>query len=251
MKAIQIVFSPTGGTQKVASAITQTWENVKSIDLSSPTADFSEVSIDKDSLVLIAMPSFGGLAPQFALDRLSKIKGNGARCAIVAVYGNRAFEDTLVQIEDTAKAAGFNIIAGIAAIAEHSIMRQFATGRPNEKDCEMLKEFGGQILAKATSGDGAEPEIPGNRPYKTTGDGMAPKANSKCTSCAKCAKACPAGAISLDNLRATDQTKCIHCMRCVAICPVHARSVSKLKTAIASSIIKKACSVEKSPELFI
>ena len=50
------------------------------------------------------MPAFGGAAPQLALDRLSRIRGNGALCVIAAVYGNRAYEDTLVLLEDYAQA---------------------------------------------------------------------------------------------------------------------------------------------------
>ena len=49
------------------------------------------------------MPSYAGLAPQVALDRLAKINAHNCKCVIVAVYGNRAYEDTLVQMEDYAQ----------------------------------------------------------------------------------------------------------------------------------------------------
>ena len=68
------------------------------------------------------MPAFGGAAPQLALDRLSRIHGNGALCVIAAVYGNRAYEDTLVLLEDYAQTAGFQVIAAVSAVAEHSII---------------------------------------------------------------------------------------------------------------------------------
>ena len=106
----QVVFSPTGGTAKVASAITKAWGDVPTIDISNPILDCAGVVLNRDSLVLIAMPSFGGLAPQVALDRLAAMRGNGAACALAAVYGNRAYEDTLVQMEDAAKGAGFQVI---------------------------------------------------------------------------------------------------------------------------------------------
>ena len=124
MKYYLIVFSPTGGTERVSKAITQNWSQVDTIDLSVPNTNYSGIPFDDNSLVLIAMPSFGGVAPQLALDRLAVIKGNGAKCAVVAVYGNRAYEDTLVQMEDYAQNAGFQVIAAISAVAEHSIIHE-------------------------------------------------------------------------------------------------------------------------------
>ena len=127
MKCYQILFSPTGGTEKVAAAITQNWPEVQTIDLSSTSTDFASFFIESDSLVLVAMPSFGDVAPQLAIDRFAQINGNRAKCVLVAVYGNRAYGSTLVQMEDTVNAAGFQVIAAISAIAEHSMCQP---GRP-------------------------------------------------------------------------------------------------------------------------
>ena len=250
MKNYQIIFSPTGGTEKVANAITQNWSQVDTIDLSIPDTNYADISFESDSLVLIAMPSFGGVAPQLALDRLSRIKGNGALCVIAAVYGNRAYEDTFVQMEDYAQNAGFRVIAAISAVAEHSIIHEYAAGRPDLDDCKVLAKFCEQVLEKASSNDFSKPSIPGNRPYKKSGTGMIPKADSACTPCGQCALKCPASAISTDNLKISDKSKCISCMRCVSICPTHARKVSSLMTSIAAAAIKRACSVKKENELF-
>ena len=54
-----------------------------------------------------------------------------------------------------------------------------------------------------------------------------------------------------DNGKVTDKSKCISCMRCVSICPVHARSLNKVTVSVVASAIKKACSVQKSNELFL
>ena len=148
MKCYQILFSPTGGTERVATAITQNWPEVQTIDLSSTSTDFASFFIESGSLVLVAMPSFGDVAPQLAIDRFAQINGNRAKCVLVAVYGNRAYESTLVQMEDTANAAGFQVIAAISAIAEHSIIHEYASGRPNAEDCKQLSAFGTKILKK-------------------------------------------------------------------------------------------------------
>lgn len=251
MKFYRIIFSPTGGTEKAAKAITKNWSQVETIDLSVPGTDYTNIPFDNDSLALIAMPSFGGVAPKLALDRLSMLKGNGAMCVITTVYGNRAYEDTLVQMEDYATEAGFKVIAAVSAVAEHSIIHEYAKGRPDINDCNQLEGFGNQILKKVSSGNLSQPAVPGNRPYKKAGVSMIPKADSTCNSCGLCAQKCPASAISPDNLKASDKEKCISCMRCVSICPVHARKASRLMTSAAAAAIKKACSIKKTNELFI
>lgn len=251
MKCYQIIFSPTGGTARAATAITHSWPGVETIDLSDPHADFSGIALDPDSLALIAMPSFGGAAPQLALDRLAQIRGSGARCALAAVYGNRAYEDTLVQMQDYAEKAGFRVIAGVSAVAEHSIVREYATGRPDAADCRELETFGEKILAAVQSGAGTAPQLPGKRPYKTSGGGLVPKAGKECTSCGRCAEKCPAGAIPMTDLRETDQSKCISCMRCVSVCPAHARKLNPLMAAAVAAALKKPCSVPKTNELFL
>ena len=121
MHAYEILFSPTGGTAKVAAALTTDWSSVKTIELSIPSTHYEDICLESDSLAVIAMPAFGGAAPQLALDRLSRIHGNGALCVIAAVYGNRAYEDTLVLLEDYALTAGFQVIAAVSAVAEHSL----------------------------------------------------------------------------------------------------------------------------------
>lgn len=92
MNTVEIIFSPTGGTEKVAHIISKQWsESIMKIDLSDPKTDFSGCDINKEDRVLIAMPSFGGRAPAVAIERLKKLKGNGAKCTLVCVYGNRAY----------------------------------------------------------------------------------------------------------------------------------------------------------------
>lgn len=66
---------------------------------------------------MIAIPSFGGVAPQLALEWFAKIKGNQYNCVIVAIYRNRAYENTLVLMEDYAVIASFQVIVTISAVA--------------------------------------------------------------------------------------------------------------------------------------
>ena len=97
MTCFQLIFSPTGGTERVAKALTETWPEVQTIDLSAQNFTAPAIPFSADDLVLIAMPAFEAMAPQPALDRLALLQGNGARCALAAVYGNRAVDNTLAR----------------------------------------------------------------------------------------------------------------------------------------------------------
>ena len=56
--------------------------------------------------------------------------------------------------------------AAVSAVAEHSIMHQFARKRPDAKDKKELKEFAQKIIHKIKSGDEKEISVPGNKPYR-------------------------------------------------------------------------------------
>lgn len=191
MTCFQLIFSPTGGTERVAKALTETWPNVQTIDLSAQNFTAPAVPFGKDDLVLIAMPAFEAMAPQPALDRLALLQGNGARCALAAVYGNRAVDNTLAQMEDYARNAGFQPIATVSAIAAHSLLPEFAAGRPDDADCQQLAVFGKQILEKFTSGSDTCPPIPGEHNCKAKRAGLIPTVNANCISCGLCAQECP------------------------------------------------------------
>lgn len=248
MNTIEIIFSPTGGTEKVTHIISGQWnENTVTIDLSDAKIDFSKCVIDKEDQVLIAMPSFGGRAPAVAIERLSRISGNSAKCTLVCVYGNRAYEDTLAEMEDAAKRCGFQVVAAVTAVAEHSILPQYATDRPDAADKKQLEQFADQIAGKV---EGAV-SIPGNRPYKKSGGaGLVPKPTKGCVKCGLCAEKCPVQAIDPVSFAANPKL-CIGCMRCVKQCPSSARKVNGLMVSIAAMAIKKACSVKKENQLYL
>lgn len=250
MKIYNIVFSPTGGTQKVADIVAKELnQNIEKIDLSD--INLSEHFLNGD-LAIIAMPSFGGRAPKIAIERLKKIKGNGIKTIVIAVYGNRAYEDTLIEMYDEAENNGFNVIGAISAVAEHSIVRKFAKNRPNIDDEFQLKSFAKKINEKLNNSKDTKPNIPGNRPYKVfNGINLIPKTSKKCNKCKLCAKKCPVGAININNVSEINADKCISCMRCVSICPQKAKKISKLITTLAGFAIKKACSIKKENELFL
>lgn len=253
MKLYNIVFSPTGGTKKVADCLTSALEGeVTTVDLTDSKLDFDSISLTKEDAAVISVPSYGGRVPAVAVERLGMVHGNGARAVLVCVYGNRAYEDTLVELEDAAKQAGFQVIAAVAAIAEHSIARQFAAGRPDAQDAAQLSDFAKQIQHKLSEADTSEPAIPGNRPYKKAGGaGMVPKATKDCTNCGVCAAECPVQAIDKKDPKKVDDKACISCMRCISVCPHTARKANPVMLAAVGVALKKVCSERKECELFL
>ena len=253
MKLYDIVFSPTGGTKKAADYLIDAMEgDVTTVDLTDSKQDFRAVLLTKEDVAVISVPSYGGRVPAVAAERLGMVHGNGARAILVCVYGNRAYEDTLVELEDAAKQAGFQVIAAVAAIAEHSIARQFAAGRPDAQDAKQLADFAKQIQHKLSAADTSEPAIPGNRPYKKAGGaGMVPKPTKECTNCGICAAECPVQAIDQENSKKVDEKACISCMRCIAVCPQGARKNNPVMLSAASLMLKKVCSERKEYELFL
>lgn len=253
MKYTQIVFSPTGGTLKASEAVMgELSESFETVDLTDPNKDFSEYCFEKDDIALIAVPSYGGRVPAAAAERIKKLKGGGAKCVLLCVYGNRAYEDTLAEMEDIAKECGFDVIAAITAVAEHSIARQYASGRPDSEDVKRLKGFAEIISEKLQKENpNTELKLAGNRPYKkSSGGGLVPKADKNCVKCGICAQKCPVQAISAENIDTADAKKCISCMRCVTVCPHSARKVSKAMLSAVSLMLKNSCSQRKDCEIF-
>ena len=116
-----------------------------------------------------------------------------------------------MEMQDIAEKQGFRVFAAVAAIAEHSIIHQYAAGRPDTKDIETLRNFSRTIRERFNnSQEGSSPAVPGDRPYKKAGGaGSVPKAGKECIRCGSCAAQCPAQAIGRDDPKKTDGKKCV------------------------------------------
>lgn len=252
MKIHQITFSPTGGTHRVSELLCKGFGAKSCLtELCTKEENLEYPDISAGDLVVASMPVYAGRVPALAVERLRTVKANGALCVIVAVYGNRAYEDALLEMQDVVTEMGLDVIAAVAAIAEHSICRMYATGRPDDADAKELASFGSAINEKVRNGEPIETlTLPGNRPYRQGCGSTFPVAGDDCTECGTCADQCPTGAITLDNLKGNNHELCIGCMRCVAVCPTQSRGIGERFDKLAA-MLKPLCSERKANEIFL
>lgn len=254
MKVYQIYFSPTGGTKKVAEALSGAWDCGKeTVDLLMPETEDGDPGFSPEDICIVAVPAFGGRVPGPALERLRKMNGGGAVAVLAAVYGNREIDDTLLELEDTLTEAGFSCAAAVEAVAQHSIFPRFGAGRPDEADRSQLQDFAGHIREYLEKAEYSGPvAVPGNRPYREyNGVPLKPGAGKLCNGCGKCAEQCPVKAIPREDMSSVDKEKCISCMHCVAVCPVGARHNSKILLAVAAKKMEKSCAPRKENKLYM
>ena len=241
-------FSPTGGTKKVADAIAAGF-HVPAVEMDLTKAD-SAVTLGENDALMAVLPVFAGRVPQISLERLSALKGNGQKAVAVVVYGNREFDDALLETKDALEANGFRVIAAAAFIAEHSMARSIANGRPDAEDEAICRRFAADVMAKP---DNAEPvHVPGNNPYKELKpSAFHPAANESCVKCGVCAQQCPVGAIPLDDPSQTNNDLCINCMRCVEVCPVSNRALPDTFRNMITQMLNQNAAGYKAPAIFL
>lgn len=254
-KTSVIYFSPSGTTKKVAEKISGGFEgNREYHDILAHRIE-KKLNVAEDGLLILAMPVFGGRIPEYCLSSIKHLRGLNTPAIIVAVYGNREYEDALIEMQDMVDEVGFCVIGAGAFVAQHSVFNHVAAGRPDEADMEKLDIFVRQCKEKLTGFDPenyVKLELPGNRPYKThMKPSLFPEADKNCTKCRTCVKVCPVHAINSETPRKTDKKKCMMCTACIASCPVKARSFGGPKYAIASKTFASACGKRKEPEIYV
>ena len=241
-------FSPTGGTKKVADAIAAGFNMpVAVMDLT--RADATAALGDNDALMAV-LPVYAGRVPLVSLERLTALKGNRQKAVAVVVYGNREYDDALLETKNALETNGFQVIAAAAFIAEHSIVRSIAAGRPDTEDEKIARQFAADVMAKLEKP--APVNVPGNDPYvELKPSAFHPAADKACVQCGVCAEQCPVGAIPLDNPHETLDNVCINCMRCVQVCPQQSRALPAPFVAGATQMLSEKAAGYKKPVIFL
>jgi hypothetical protein len=215
---------------------------------------------------VIPVPVYGGKVAPPALERMKDVHASGAPAVLVAVYGNRAYEKALVELDAFASDRGFKVIAGATFVGEHSYSTQqnpIAAGRPDADDLQFAETFGAKIRTKIEAAADMDKlyAVDVNRiqrPHQAffplfrflrkvvklrkSGVPMPriPAVDTElCNHCGYCVKHCPAGAIAKGDECTTDVEKCIRCCACVKGCPQKARTFDTPFAALLADCFKK------------
>lgn len=251
-KIFTAYFSPTGSTKKAALALTSALadpDGFTEIDLSLPA--LAQYTFAANDIIVVAVPVFGGRVPAFALQQLTALHGQNTSAIAVAAYGNRAYEDALLELSDSLTSQSFRVIAAAAVLSEHSMLRSIAAGRPDADDLAQLTDFAKKISAKPLTEAPALTNIPGNRPYKDWQPmPVVPQVSDSCIRCGLCSATCPTQAIPSGQPHTTDPQKCILCLRCTTICPQQARSLPQQAQALIAQKLAPIKDIYKNNEFF-
>lgn len=251
-----LYFSPTETTKKIVKAITKGLGNGhKTIyDITLPESRETSISFCSDDILIVGVPVYGGRIPAFLHSFFSRIKGNGTLAIFVVVYGNRDYEDALLELKNGLEEKGFIGIAAGAFIGEHSNTKRVATGRPDREDLLNAKDFGKSILQKIMNQNFSEISVKGNFPYKEKKKipPMVPNTDDRCTQCGICAQYCPMGAIDSNDAKVIDLEKCIQCSSCVKRCEEGAKSFThEIFCKITETLIDTCSQINRKPEWFL
>jgi ferredoxin len=257
-----VYFSPTGTTRAVARGISHGINqcSVEIIDITRPQARKKSLQTSENELLIIAVPVYMGRVPALLMEWFQAIKAQNTPVVCVVVYGNRVYDDALLELKNIMTKCGFKPIACATYIGEHSFSNPetpVAEGRPDAQDLHHAELFGRKIDQKLQSvlsvDQISDINIPGNYPYGGVTklwsvDFIA--ISNECTQCGICAEGCPVGAVNSKNSNLIDKDKCITCCACIKHCPKEAKTMKDGLVKDASIRLSTLYKKRKEPEIF-
>ncbi len=267
-----VYFSATGTTERVVTRIADGIAGELGVprercDFTLPGARQSALSFSVDDVVVFGTPVYAARVPNVLLKYVETVRGNGALSVPVVLFGNRNYDDALIELRDILEKGGLRTVAAAAFVGEHSFSYVLAGGRPDEADMSVADDFARQVVAKVKTINDGQSLAPVNvkgvpfpyrdyfRPRDTQGNPIdlrkvKPVTGAACTDCKLCAEVCPMGSISYDNVREYTGI-CIRCGACVKKCPQHARYYDDAAYLHHQRELEEGLTRRAEPELFV
>jgi ferredoxin/flavodoxin len=254
-----VYFSPTQSTQKILRTIASAFDKkIVEYDYTLKLGKEPAPSFGRDELVIIGSPVYSGRIPAVAESFYQSVKGSQTPVISVVVYGNRAFDDALIELCDYCRENGFIVLSAGAFIAEHSYGPEIAGGRPDAKDLAAALAFGLQAKVKLERASDVtklpEISVSGNRPYRAraaVAEPWSPVTSDACIQCGICVRNCPMEIIDPeDPVKINNPSLCIHCCSCVKKCPQNAKEFKAEPYLKIKKFLIENCSVRREPQTY-
>ena len=142
-----VYFSATGNTKNVVKLIGETIArnmnlSYKEIDFTLPQAHKDSYEFTKEELVIFGTPVYAGRVPNKVLPMIQGLfQGNDAFAVPVVTFGNRNYDNALIELRNELENNHFHTIAAGAFVAQHAFTDQLATMRPDKSDQEEIRGF--------------------------------------------------------------------------------------------------------------
>lgn len=261
-----VFFSPTRTTSKIVLKIAESIKHFSkqnsffTHDITLKSNRNKNLHFEKDDLVIIGLPVYAGRIPNILLTFLEKITSNSSKVILVNLFGNRNFDNALIELLNISKKQGFIPISAAAFIGEHSFSNTLAKNRPDENDLKKAYEFAKISYNKLESDQFEDFFVSGETPQNyyipkdRTGNNIdmrkvKPKTNENCTNCFICANLCPMESIDFKNAALINGI-CIKCGACIKFCPNKAKYFDDVNYIFHKEDLENSLKDRKEPILF-